>query len=265
MAEAKQKTPTSNFLIKVDKIRKKSYANSIFLKPDDVIVALNNQFYTYGEKRFIEELKDLKKSNERAILTILRNDIFIDIIVENSLGCGFITTDSNETEKIKNQFSEKNNFDIDELNEYVAMRDVYRRYDVYENSNSLSAGLFPPLWLAYSQKWWVLLAFSILFFMLFSVNFFLFLLGWILTSVYCYKAQLNLLFSFSMLEGKAFSLKLAAKSIDEAHNIIRKIDPKSRFMYSKLADPIIEEVPNEDTKKNEENSNIIDEKSEALV
>ena len=265
MAEAEQKKSESSFLIKVDKIRKKSYANSIFLKPDDVIVALNNQFYTYGEKRFIEELKDLKKSNERAILTILRNDIFIDIIVENSLGCGFITTDSNETEKIKNQFSEKSNYDIDELNEYVAMRDVYRRYEVYENSNSLSAGLFPPLWLAYSRKWWVLLAFSILFFMLFSVNFFLFLLGWILTSVYCYKAQLNLLFSFSMLEGKAFSLKFAAKSIDEAHNLIRNIDPKSRFMYSKLADPIIEEVPNEDTKKNEENSNIIDEKSEALV
>ncbi len=265
MAEAEQKNSESSFLIKVDKIRKKSYANSIFLKPDDVIVALNNQFYTYGEKRFIEELKDLKKSNERAILTILRNDILIDIIVENSLGCGFITTDSNETEKIKNQFSEKNNYDIDELNEYVAMRDVYRRYDVYENSNSLSAGLFPPLWLAYSRKWWVLLAFSILFFMLFSVNFFLFLLGWILTSVYCYKAQLNLLFSFSMLEGKAFSLKFAAKSIDEAHNIIRNIDPKSRFMYSKLADPIIEEVPNEDNKKNKENSNIIDEKSEALV
>ena len=265
MAEAEQKKSESSFLIKVDKIRKKSYANSIFLKPDDVIVALNNQFYIYGEKRFIEELKGLKKSNERAILTILRNDIFIDIIVENSLGCGFITTDSNETEKIKKQFSAKNNYDIDELNEYVAMRDVYRRYDVYENSNSLSAGLFPPLWLAYSRKWWVLLAFSILFFMLFSVNFFLFLLGWILTSVYCYKAQLNLLFSFSMLEGKAFSLKFAAKSIDEAHNLIRNIDPKSRFMYSKLADPIIEEVPNEDTKKNEENSNIIDEKSEALV
>ena len=54
MAEAQQKT-TSNFLIKIDKIRKKSYANSIFLKPDDVIVALNNQFYTYGEKKFVVE------------------------------------------------------------------------------------------------------------------------------------------------------------------------------------------------------------------
>ena len=265
MAEAEQKQTPSNFLIKIDKIRKKSYASSIFLKPDDVVVALNNQFYTFGEKKFVEELKDLKKSNERAVLTIFRNDIFIDIIIENSLGCGFITTDSIETGKIKDKFSKKDNYDIDQLNEYVAMRDVYRRYDVYENTNSLSAGLFPPLWLAYSSKWWVLLAFSILFFMLFSVNFFLFLLGWILTSVYCYKAQLNLLFSFSMLEGKAFSMKFAAKSIYEAHNLIRNVDPKSRFKYSKLADPEVEEVPTENVKKNEENSNIIDEKSEALV
>ena len=106
MAEAQQ-NPTSSFLIKIDKIRKKSYANSIFLKPDDVIVALNNQLYTFGEKRFVEELKDLKKSNETSLLTILRNEIFIDIIIENSLGCGFITTDSNETEKIKEKFSKK--------------------------------------------------------------------------------------------------------------------------------------------------------------
>ena len=63
MAEARQNTP-SNFLIKIDNIRKKSYANSIFLKPDDVIVAVNNQFYTFGEQRFVEELKDIKKSNE---------------------------------------------------------------------------------------------------------------------------------------------------------------------------------------------------------
>ena len=68
-----------------------------------------------------------------------------------------------------------------------------------------------------------------------------------------------------MLEGKAFSMKFAAKSMDEAHNLIRNIDPKSRFMYSKLADPEIEESPTESTKKNEENSNIVDEKSEALV
>ena len=30
---------------------------------------------------------------------------------------------------------------------------------IIENSSSLSAGIFPPLWLAYSQKWWVLFLF----------------------------------------------------------------------------------------------------------
>ena len=53
--------------------------------------------------------------------------------------------------------------------------------------------------------------------------------------------------------------------MEEAHNLIRSVDPKSRFMYSKLANPEIEEISTEDTKKNEKNSNIIDEKSEALV
>ena len=250
----------NNFLIKIDKLRKRSYADSLFLKSNDVIVALNNQFYIYGEKRFVEELKDLKKNHEKAILTILRNDTYFDIIVENSLGCTFITTDSQETEKIKGEFSKKEIFDLDELKEYIAMRDVYRRYDIYENSNSPSAGLFPPLWLAYSRKWWVLLALAGLMMMLFTINIFMALLGWIMTSVYCYKAQLNLLFSFSMLEGKAFSAKMAARSIDDAQQIIRNLDPKSRFLHSKLADPMVEEESTDnksDQNKIDKNSNIV--------
>jgi len=261
MAEDK----SNNFLIKIDKIRKKTYAMSLFLKPEDVIVALNNQLYTFGEKKFVEELNDLKKNNQKAVLTILRNDFFFDVIVENSLGCVFVTTNLEETDKIKKEFLEKENHDLDELNEYIAMRDVYRRYDVYQNSNTISAGLCPPLWLAYSGKWWILFAFSTLSIMLFTVNLFMFLLGWILTSVYCYKAQLNLLFSFSMLEGKAFSLKIAAKTIDEAQEIIRKIDPKSRFKHSKLGDPVIEDEKKESDQESKKNSNILDEKKEALV
>ena len=98
---------TNNFLIKIDKIKKNSYSAALFLKADDVIVALNNQFYTYGEKRLIEELKDLRKVGEKAILTILRKDITFDVIVESSLGCNFVTTDGEETERIKNLFSKK--------------------------------------------------------------------------------------------------------------------------------------------------------------
>ena len=250
----------NNFLVKIDKVRKRSYAGFLLLKQDDIIVAINNQFYTFGETKLTEELKDLKKNNEKAIMTILRDNVFFDVIVSNSLGCKFLTTNNEETEKIKNDFVKKENRDLDELKDYVALRDIFRRYDVFDNSNSLMAGVFPPAWLAYNRKWWVLMLFILMSFMLISINIFMFLLGWVLTSVYCYKAQLNLLFSFSMLEGKVFSLKFSAKSIDEAHKIVRSLDPKSKFLFSKLEEP-----ENEDTNENKKNENIVDEKQEALV
>ena len=58
MAEKKE----NNFLVKIDKVRKRSYAGFMLLKQDDVVVALNNQFYTFGETKLTEELKDLKKN-----------------------------------------------------------------------------------------------------------------------------------------------------------------------------------------------------------
>jgi hypothetical protein len=53
-----------------------------------------------------------------------------------------------------------------------------------------------------------------------------------------------------MLEGKVFCQKIAAKSIYDAQKVIRKLDPKARFMYSKLPPPLVEEV--DEQKKDEE-------------
>ena len=64
MAEKKE----NNFLVKIDKVRKRSYAGFMLLKQDDVVVALNNQFYTFGETKLTEELKDLKKNNKKPYL-----------------------------------------------------------------------------------------------------------------------------------------------------------------------------------------------------
>ena len=66
--------------------------------------------------------------------------------------------------------------------------------------------------------------------------------------IYIYSAQLNVLFSFSTLEGKVFCLKIAAE-YSYAQKVIRKLDPKSRFMATKLPPPLVEEV---DYKKDEE-------------
>ena len=92
----------NNFLIKIDKIRKGSYASSLMLKPEDVIVALNNEFYTYGDKRLAEELREIKKDNQKAILTLLRDNVFFDVIINGSLGCKFLTTNISQIKNILN-------------------------------------------------------------------------------------------------------------------------------------------------------------------
>ena len=61
MAESKQR----NFLTKISKVNPGSHAASNFLKPDDVIVAIDNQFYTFGEKQLTADLKELKKISKK--------------------------------------------------------------------------------------------------------------------------------------------------------------------------------------------------------
>ncbi len=250
------------FLLKIETIRKNSFASSLFLKPDDIVVALNNEIFLIGEDALIEQLNNANQNGKRSLITIRRNNSFFDIIVPKSLGCTFSSTTQEETEDIKKFFSNKKIFDLDELKEFSVMRDLKNNYDLIEKSNSIIAGFFPPAWLAYEQKWWILSFFAILCVLLISVNFWLFLIGWMIMSIYCYKAQSNLLFSFSVLSGKAFSMKIAAKNIHSAQEIVRELNPKSRFKYSKLKTPSLE---NEEAENNQKLNNNVAGNEKALV
>ena len=247
MAENNNKI--GEFLLKIESMRKNSLAMSLFLKPDDVIVAVNNEIFLIGEDVLIEKLNNAKMNGQKSLITILRDNTFIDIIVPKSLGCKFTSTNQKETEQIKKLFSNKKIFDIEELKEFTVMRDLKNNYELIEKSDSLLAGFFPPAWLAYEQKWWILSFFSIFSILLISVNIWLFVIGWAIISVYCYKAQSNLLFSFSVLSGKAFSMNIAAKNIHYAHELIRELNPKSKFKYSKLKEPEIVNNKIEDAQK----------------
>ena len=65
-----------------------------------------------------------------------------------------------------------------------------------------------------------------------------------------------------MLEGKVFCIKILSKSVDDAQKTIRKLDPKSKFKFSKLPKPLIEEVEKD---KKEDNVNKNDDNKENIV
>ena len=237
VTEEKKPKEKLGSLLKIESIRKKTHSFSLRLKENDIVVALNNEFYVDGENQFIEELIGLQKNNRKAILTIKRDDYFFDIIIRNSLGCKFSTLSFEETKNIQNEFSKKKIFDIEELKEFSIFRDLKNNFECIEDSFSIFAGLFPPAWLAYEQKWWVLSFFSIFSLLLLSINSWIFAIGWVIVSIYCYKAQKNLVFGFTLLSGKAISMKIASNNVHEAHKTIRCFYPKSRFKYSRLDDP----------------------------
>jgi hypothetical protein len=59
-------------------------------------------------------------------------------------------------------------------------------------------------------------------------------------------------------------MKMAANSMDEAQKIVRKLDPKSKFKFTRLPKPLVEEI--DENKKDKDNKeNIVDEKETVIV
>ena len=70
-----------------------------------------------------------------------------------------------------------------------------------------------------------------------------------------------------MLEGKVFCIKVLSTSIDEAQKTIRKLDPKSKFKFSKLPKPLVESEDKKDDNENKDinKENIVDENQTVIV
>ena len=97
----------SESFLKIESFSRKTVAQSLLLKDNDVIVALDNNLYLKGENALIEDLNLLKKEEKKTILTIFREGSFFDVLVSGSLGAKFISTDNDETKLISEKFSKK--------------------------------------------------------------------------------------------------------------------------------------------------------------
>ena len=108
-------------------------------------------------------------------------------------------------------------------------RDLRNNFECIEDTFSIVAGLFPPAWLAYEQKWWVLSFFSIFSLLLLSINPWIFAIGWIIVSIYCYKAQKNLIAiydAFVKLDASMIEINPLAVTKEEE---VLAIDCKASF------------------------------------
>ena len=243
---ASKEEPIISFL-KVDKLLRRSHAMELLFRNDDIIVALNGLVFRGTQKLLNQKLKD--KEDKLKVLTIHRKNIFFNIKAEGPLGIKLIEVSSEEaTELLKktNKYFEKKH-DFNNFYEYEVFKGKKNYYDVIENNEaSLFASLLPFVWFLHHKLYSPLLLLTATFILLGSIEWWLFLAAWVITTIYMSKSSMPLLRGFCMFNEMRPYMKIFSSSNKDVQEIVRKIDAKSRYRFPMINPPDITDINKEE-------------------
>ena len=123
-------------------------------------------------------------------------------------------------------------------------------YNILEvNESSLFASLFPLVWFFHNKLYLPLFLIILLFLLLGSVEWWLFLSSWIILTIYMSKGSMSILRAYCLFNEMRFHSKLYAGNIKDVQIIIRQIDKKSNYTFPLIDPPILEEEQNKEESK----------------
>ena len=223
--------------LKIKTIRTSSRAFHMKLKENDIILCLDGELINSTYEDFS---KKLKKTEDKKILTLVRDEILFNTFIEGPLG---VVCEEVNSEQIIN-------FDNLDLKKTIDLDIFYQQFEIYKKPQSTSillntiptilASLAPPLWML-QNKLWTFLGISLIFYMvLLVVSPWLFFIGWILKSWYVGSCQIDILRFFYGFNNYRFWISFCEDSEKKAQELARKFDNKVDFHYSYLEPAIIE-------------------------
>ena len=233
--------------LKVDKLLKRSHAMELLLRNDDIIVALNGLVFRGTQKLLNQKLKD--KDDSLKVLTIHRKDIFFNIKVEGPLGIKLIEVSSEEAAELLKKTSKylEKNHDFTNFFEYEVYKGKKNYYDVIEkNEASLFASLLPFVWFFHHKLYSPLLLLGATFILLGSIEWWLFLAAWVITTIYMSKSSMSLLRGYCLFNEMRPYMKTFSSSNKDAQETVRKIDAKSRYRFPMISPPDILDANNKE-------------------
>ena len=237
--------------LKVDALKRGSHALSLFLKTDDIIVGLDKKPFRGTQKLLNETLKD----NNKTILTISRKDSFFNVMATRPLGIKLLETGSDEDsiilEKVNSYLDNITNFD--NFKEYEVFRGKGHRYNIIEvNEASLFASLFPLIWFFHYKLYLPLFLVIMLFILLGTIEWWLFLASWVILTIYMSKGSMSLLRGYCMFNEMRMFSKIYAETSKDVQLIIREQDKKSSFIFPQIPPPLLEEDNQVEGKKEDD-------------
>ena len=233
--------PATTYLV-VKELRAISRARSLRLQPEDMIIAIDGVPFHKDIETFLDIMFECDPENGR-VLTIWRDGVMFNVIARGPLGCVLEHAKPDVSEKATEDFK---NYIVEPIEGYIifeVLRDIFRNCIVLDTRLSPLVTIFPPLWLMQNRLWEVLIATLLIYGSTLAVHWVLFVIAYILLSIYFRKAHLVLRRSFAMMRGRHIWLVVAEKSELETQRLCRRMDSKCIFVPDLVGPPVVDEPP----------------------
>ena len=226
----------------IKELRGISRARSLRLQPEDIIVAIDGMPLHRDIESFLDIMFECDPENG-LLLTIWREGVLFNVIARGPLGCVLEHAKPDVSEKATEDFKKHTVDPLENYATFEVLRDIFRNCMVLDTRLSPMAVIFPPLWVIQSKLWEVLVAVALIYGSTLAVHWALFIVAYVLLSLYFRKAHLVLRRSFAMMRGRHIWMVVAEKSELETQRLCRRMDPKCTFVPDLVGPPVVDEPP----------------------
>ena len=214
-----------------------AYARNLRLRDEDIIVAIDGVLNDDDIISFNARFDQLLENQEKLLLTICRNEIIYDVLVEDKLGVELGFADSEASAIAQKLFAQHHIGLKDQYQNYEALRDVHRHVVLYDTAYSAIATVAPPIWLLQHRAWEPLAAVIAAYATSAVVSWWTFVATALLLAIYFHRIQFRIIRSYSLFTEHFFWHVCAARTSTEAQLVCRQLDPKCHFDFSHVGPP----------------------------
>ena len=205
------------------------------LKEADILVAVDGEVYRDGPAKLKELFIRQNGQQSKWLLSLWRDGQIFDIIITMPIESRFGLATEQESEWAMEEYNKHIYGDFDSYQNYEIYKDGNGVCDVLSMDKDILAGLFPALWLLKYRLYPPLGAVLISYGVSYSINFFLFVITYIVLSRFIYVSQNNIMRSFTLFANKKHYMTIAGTNERDVGVIVKNIDPNNKIRFERHA------------------------------
>jgi len=205
------------------------------LQESDILVAVDGKIYRDGPAKLREIFESKAGEEAKWLLSFWRDGQIFDILITAPIQSQFGLATEQETQWALEQFEEHVYTDFDSYQNYEVYRDARGVCDILSMEKDPMAFLFPVFWCMKYRLYPPLFALLVSYGITLFVNFFLFLITYVVLSRFVYLSQNNIMRSFTLFESKNHYMTIASSNERDVSALVKKIDPKNKIRFERHA------------------------------